>query len=340
MKLFITVDTEADDWDDFRPCSDGPCSNIRELPRAHELFARHAMRPSYLVSHRVATDREASATLRRLLEGGDCEIGAHCHPWETPPYIESNSLSNTMLCNLPPDLQRQKIQTLTECLTDAFGVRPISFRAGRWGYSYEVARSIRSCGYLIDTSVTPYITWEKDYGPDFSNLSLFSHSPDTKPVFPDSPSLDLIEVPATIGYLQRDFATAHARHQAISKSWMRHFRVGGMLYHLRLLNKVWLSPEIHEARDMIELVKRLQRQNFDYINMVFHSQTLCPGLSPFARTKEDSARFLKRLSSFLEFAAAEGIIGSTLREEFAAQDEDAIEAEPELACSVATVAAD
>ncbi len=321
MKLFVTVDTEADDWDDFRPVSDGPCNNIRQLPKVHELFVSCGVRPTYLVSHRVATDDEASGTLRDFLDSGTCEIGSHCHPWETPPYTESNSLSNTMLCNLPAELQKQKIATLTDCIEQRFGVRPLTFRAGRWGYDHNVARAIRENGYRIDTSITPYISWKADYGPDFSSLELKPYWPNTAEIFPDEEPVDLFEVPATIGFLQKDFSAAHARHRSIAQSWLRYLRVGGILYHLRLLNKVWLSPEVYSAYDMIELVKRLREDKVEYLNMVFHSQTLTPGLTPFARTKEESERFYRRLETFLQFIAAEGIKGSTLKEEFLGNDE-------------------
>ena len=321
MKLFVTVDTEADDWDDFRPVSDGPCSNIRQLPRVHDLFVKCGVRPSYLVSHRIATDDEAASTLRDFLDSGTCEIGAHCHPWETPPYTESNSLANTMICNLPIELQRKKIRTLTECIEQSFGVRPVSFRAGRWGYDHNVAKVIRECGYRVDTSITPFVSWKADHGPDFTSVELKPYWENTAEVFPDKAPVDLIEVPASIGFLQKDFVAAHERHRTIAGSWLKYFRINGILYHLRMLNKVWLSPEVYSAYDMIELVKRLRDENFAYANMVFHSQTLTPGLTPFAKTKEESIRFYKRLESFLEFIAAEGISGSTLKDEFLPENE-------------------
>jgi hypothetical protein len=43
-----------------------------------------------------------------------------------------------MLCNLAAELQYRKIRTLHELIGTRFGVRPVSFRAGRWGYGPAV----------------------------------------------------------------------------------------------------------------------------------------------------------------------------------------------------------
>ena len=59
--------------------------NLYALPTLHALFRRHGVRPTYVITHPVATDPRSADVLRALRETGTCEIGAHHHAWETPP---------------------------------------------------------------------------------------------------------------------------------------------------------------------------------------------------------------------------------------------------------------
>ena len=104
MKLVITVDTEEDNWGDYRPTG-WTLENIARLPALQRLFDDFNAQPTYLITYPVATDENAAAILGELLQAGTCEIGAHCHPWNTPPFEEPNTTVNTMLCNLDEHLQ-------------------------------------------------------------------------------------------------------------------------------------------------------------------------------------------------------------------------------------------
>ena len=84
----------------------------------------------------------AADTLREACEGGTAEIGAHLHPWNTPPLTEAFVPRNSMTKNLSPALQLAKIQQLTRTLEDAFGARPRSFRAGRYGLGADTISAL------------------------------------------------------------------------------------------------------------------------------------------------------------------------------------------------------
>ena len=85
MHLLVGIDTEGDNQWDAAARANQTFANIYALPRLHALFARHGVRPTYVITHPVASDPRSAAVLRELLAGGDCEIGAHHHVWETPP---------------------------------------------------------------------------------------------------------------------------------------------------------------------------------------------------------------------------------------------------------------
>ena len=219
-----------------------------------------------------------------------------------------------MLCNLPAELQYKKIQFLHEEIRRRFGKSPVSFRSGRWGYGPDVARHISELGYKIDSSITPYVDWTHDHGPDFGDLSpqpyTFSHD-DIYRHRPDGP---LAEIPVTIGYLQSNFALCNRIAKILTKQPFNRFPLHRALNKLNLLNRVWLSPDVTDTRSMIRLTRRMLANGYPLINLFFHSPALKRGLTPFVRSKDDEAQFMRRLREFLIFAQGAGIRSITLSE--------------------------
>src|SRR5438067_13202429 len=84
--LLVGIDTEGDNQWDVRARAHQTFENIYELPRLHEFFERHGVRPTYLTTYPVACDPRSAEVLRGLDARGNSEIGAHHHAWETPPF--------------------------------------------------------------------------------------------------------------------------------------------------------------------------------------------------------------------------------------------------------------
>jgi len=168
VHLTITIDTEEDEWGIYRQAGH-TVENIKEIPRLQELFDSYCVKPTYLISYPVATDISSIQVLRKIHDQGKCEIGAHCHPWNTPPFEEEMSETNSMLCNLHSDLQYRKIECLHSTIIKNFGIVPKVFRAGRWGYDDTIGEHLNRLRYTADTSVTPFSDWSEYHGPDFSS---------------------------------------------------------------------------------------------------------------------------------------------------------------------------
>jgi hypothetical protein len=83
--LLVAIDTEGDNQWDAGARANQTFENLHALGRLHDFFARHGVRPTYVITHPVARDPRSAEVLRGLLERGDCEVGAHHHAWETPP---------------------------------------------------------------------------------------------------------------------------------------------------------------------------------------------------------------------------------------------------------------
>jgi hypothetical protein len=303
MYLAITIDVEEDNWSDYN--SEPVLSNIGKLTELQNLFDKFDVKPTYLISYPVAADKNSISILRKILDRDRCEIGAHLHPWNTPPFEEEKTVKNTMLFNLSKDLQYRKLESLHEKIVENFKMEPVAFRSGRWGFDQTVAENIHRLGYKVDTSVSPYLNWKSYYGPDFSN-----RSPMPQIVHmgkSGSPDCSILEVPATIGFLQDNYDRCNACLKAISGSALRHFRLIGVLDKLKIINKVWLSPESDDAGKMIQLAESIKRNNYPILNMFFHSPSLQHGLTHFTKTKEEEEELTHRIEKFLEYKVLSNI---------------------------------
>ena len=306
MKLVITVDVEEDQWG-ITPPRYATVHNVYRLATLQKLLNEFGIIPTYLLTYPVVRDPHAVGILREIFAAGECEVGTHCHPWNTPPYEEPLNAYNSMLCNLPVTLQFEKLQRLHEAIQSNFETAPVAFRSGRWGFDAEVARNIIRLGYRIDTSVTPYTSWAQASGPDFSR---FSPRPSmfTEHLRAERDSNHMLaEIPATIGYLHGDFQACAELVGRLRRAPFCGFKLGSLLSRLHLLRKVWLSPEMETPAIMMQLVRQMRSQGYELLNLVFHSSALLGGCGPFVRSQADEHAFMRKLHTFLCLALEDGI---------------------------------
>jgi len=325
MKLVITIDVEEDNWSRYS-ATDNPVSNVERLVGLQALFDRYGARPTYLLSYPVATTPESVTILKRLSAEGRCELGMHCHPWNTPPFDEEITDVHSMLCNLPDALVERKLTVLHDTICKNFGCSPVSFRAGRWGFGPAVARTLCKLGYRVDTSVSPYEDWRIYHGPDYSGFQLHPYRFEAENISLPMESGTLFEVPTSVGFLQEDFDRCRSWMPRLDNGVCRMLHLKGILGRLRVLNKVWLSPELSEAGAMIELIDRLCEKQLPVLNMSFHSTSLKAGLAPFVTFPEEEADFLKRIEAVLAHARNSNFEFLTLDEYERFEDRNAFRA--------------
>jgi hypothetical protein len=216
------------------------------------------------------------------------------------------------ISNLPAALQFEKIKNLTDTIEANFGRRPTSYRSGRWAFNDTVAQQLVRLGYQVDTSVFPAWDWRGLGGNDDST---WSHEPYVYRAqgADGTAGGSLLEVPATVGFLQSPSGLARAAFRVL-KRVPAGDQVTAVLRRLGMLNHVCVSPEINGAGDMIKLAERLLARGTKVINMFFHSPTLLEGCSPFARSSTDVAAFVARIDEFLTFARSAGLRSVTMSE--------------------------
>jgi hypothetical protein len=321
--VIVSIDTEEDNWDRSR--SEVTLENIRELPTLVAFFKRWGVRPTYFTTYQVATDSRAASVLREAFVVGGGEIATHLHPWNTPPLTEAFVPRNSMLANLPADLQLAKLRRVTGALQEAFQVTPRAFRAGRYGLGTDTVPALLSCGYRVDSSVMPFFSWkEVDDGPGFLDAPLAAYrlAPGHDVTDPAREG-DLIEIPLSCGFSRRPFNLWARVRAVLDAPALRPLHLVGLVARTGLCKRVVLSPELSSVADMLRLSRRLLDQGVRHLQLTWHSPTLKPGLSPFAATAADVARLYASVAAYLEgLARITPLTFATVSEAGAALAED------------------
>jgi peptidoglycan/xylan/chitin deacetylase (PgdA/CDA1 family) len=297
MHLLVGIDTEGDNQWDAAARANQRFENIYALPRLHALFARHGVRPTYVITHPVATDSRSADVLRALVAGGDCEIGAHHHAWETPPCTPDDVRRHAYASTLPRQQFEEQLASLTSAIAAAVGVRPVSYRSGRFGFSADHVAALEREGYLIESSIAPLFYESHKGGPEFVEA----------PLTPYFLAYDTATAPGTSNLLEVPVSAALNRRLPRRLQYMyarapRNYTTKRALRALGLLRLRWLRPSYSSLDDMIALARDLVRQQVPVLNLLFHSSEAIVGGSPYNRTQAELDDFCDRLEKFLAFA--------------------------------------
>jgi hypothetical protein len=300
--LIITVDTEEEGlWSDSFKGTGNTVRNIQAIPAFQSVCENHGIEPVYLINSPVIENKESSNLLRSISGHGKCEIGCHIHPWNTHPIDEDCSIFNSYLCNLDTDTQAYKLEHVTRSIENQFGLRPKSFRAGRYGLDIVGAQLLKDLGYSVDSSVCPFTDYSADGGPDFRGYPWVPYYIGDTFENPASNKSDLLEVPVSFGYNWRNFSAAFRLDEVLTGTALRRFRIRGILDRLNLLNKIKFSPEKHKLSLLKRMAKIYAQNNSPSLVMMFHSSSLVPGLSPYVNTETDLKSFLHTIDSLSDY---------------------------------------
>jgi len=293
-ELLIVVDTEEEfDWTAPFSRDSRATTSIPAQARAHDIYDRFGVVPTYVIDHPVATDPAAVAFLKGLRDAGKAEIGAHLHPWVTPPFAEEVTTRNSYHCNLPPALERAKIAALTDAIETAFGARPTAFKAGRYGFGPNTKQVLIDLGYEVDCSLVPHTDLSGDGGPDFRDV-------------PDRPHwLDegrgLLEIPLTVGYLGALPGLGEKADWLFDSPGAERLRVPGLLARIGLVARSRLTPEGTPPDEQCRLIAAMAARGHNLFSLTYHSPSLAPGHTPYVRDETDLAAFLASIEQVLAF---------------------------------------
>jgi hypothetical protein len=297
VHLLVGIDTEGDNQWDAAARANQRFENLYALPRLHALFARHGVRPTYVITYPVAKDERSAAVLRDLQAGGDCEIGAHHHAWETPPCTADDIRRHPYAASLPLQQFEDQLASLTDAIEEAVGRRPVSYRSGRFGFSAAHVAALERYGYEIESSVAPLFYEAHKQGPDFVEAPLtpyyLAYDSATKPG-----TSDLLEIPVSAALnrnLPKSLQYLYARAP-------KPYTTKRVLRKLGVARVRWLRPSYSSLDDMIALARDLAEAKEPVLNLLFHSSEAIVGGSPYNKTEAELAAFCDRLERFFEFA--------------------------------------
>ena len=292
-QLLVVVDTEEEfDWSQPFDRSRTGTASIAAQDRAHAIYDRYGVVPTYLMDHPVATAPLAARYLRRLVDAGRADFGTHCHPWVTPPFEEVVNNVNSFHGNLPPELEAAKIRASTEAVAQAFGAAPRSFKAGRYGLGPRTFDTLIDLGYTVDCSFVPHTSFVASDGPDFQG------TPD-RPFFTDA-TRRLLEVPLTVGYSGALHAFGRRHNGFVDAPLAQGLRLPGILSRLGLMERARLSPEGFDAATQCRLLRAMVAQGVRVFTLTYHSPSLAPGHTPYVPDEEALATFLRCIETVLD----------------------------------------
>jgi peptidoglycan/xylan/chitin deacetylase (PgdA/CDA1 family) len=315
--LLVGIDTEGDNQWDPAARRRQTFTNIYALPRLHALLHRHAVRPTYLVTHPVARDAQSADLLRELRAEGTCEIGAHHHAWETPPFSPGDADLHLYARQLPIDRFEQQLEALTEAIERAVGVRPVSYRSGRFGFDGSHVFALERAGYQVDSSVAPLFNERHKGGPSFVRAPRDPYFLSYDNACSRGAS-QVLEIPISAALHPRMSAAISRLYAQVPRRYTLH----RVLRKLRLARMLWLRPSYSSLPDMQRLAGRLVSEGAPVLNVFFHSSEGVAGGSPYNRTEAELRAFLNRFDRFLAFATealqAEPVTFSEFRTRYAA----------------------
>ena len=201
-------------------------------------------------------------TLKQEQQAG-AEVGTHLHIGDDFP------------CNVPQE--RYHLEQLTNLYEQAFGTRPCSYRAGRYGMSDGTLVALAELGYKVDCSVTPHVDWSAQGGPNYRSCT-------NRPYW----NQGILEVPITI---------LGMRHWWPFGGWSRYR---------------WLRPSVATSEHLRWIVDRACDTGMEVLNMTFHTMELIPRASPYVRTQAETALYLRRIERTVAYMVKKGFEPTTL----------------------------
>lgn len=294
-RFIVTVDTEEEfDWSAPFTRDRHGTTHVRAIDRFQQLCDAHQVRPAYLVDYPIADDAGAVELLGSYVHAGRADVGVQLHPWVNPPFAEEPNIHNSYACNLPPELERQKLEALHSLITARFGVKPQMYRAGRYGAGANSRKILHDLGMTIDTSVRSLFDYSGQGGPNYADCPLDPYWIVER---------ELLELPVTTVFS----GTLRSAGKLIFSRAFEAMTSRGLLARTGMLERIALTPEGIPVEKAIQAVDVALSRNIPILNFSFHSPSLAVGHTPYVRTEEDLERFYDWWTKIFAHLAARGV---------------------------------
>jgi hypothetical protein len=297
-RLLVVIHTEEEfDWSQGFDRGNVGVSHVQSIGRVQDIFERLGVIPTYVVDFPIASHEESARVFRDYAASGRAVLGAHLHPWVSPPFEEAVTVFNSYPGNLPVALEEAKLGSLAEAIEKSIGVRPRVYLAGRYGYGQNTAAILKKLGFEVDLSPVASYSFTSDGGPDFRDCGC-------DPFWEGRPG-ELLRIPHSGGYVGFLARRGRAGFDPAESATLRSLRLPGILWRCGALRHVRLTPEGYGLDDMKRLTREIFAAGTRVFHFSFHSPSVSPGFTPYVRSDADLERFLATIRGYLEFFAGE-----------------------------------
>jgi hypothetical protein len=283
--FFITIDTEGDNgWD--RP-QFNETKNAQGVERFQKFCESFGFKPIWLTNYEMSMDSTFVKVAKEAISNNMCEIGAHIHPWNSPPdsYLtEADYKYLPYLIEYPDEVMEEKIAFLTKHLEDVFWEKIISHRAGRWATNEKYLNYLSDYGYKVDCSVTPLINWENSKGsPNGSGGPDYSDCPN-RVYYPLKDNRNFYEIPMST---MNDVMFNNIFINTIIKASPKIMKETKVFNAINARKVNMLRPRLGAGKKMLHMAEKLIADpTVDYLEFMIHSSELYPGTSPKCKTED------------------------------------------------------
>lgn len=296
--LSVVIHTEEEfDWDQAHAREEIGVEHMRHIDRAQTVFDAFGIVPNYVIDYPIASQPLGYETLRRYQEDGRALIGAHLHPWVSPPLTEALTRAHTYPGNLPRELEYEKLRILTETIETNLGQRPRTYLAGRYGNGPHSAAILEQLGYEVDISVAPPIDYSADGGPDYSGY--------TAAPFWFGRERPLLALPGAGCYAGWLKGAGTPFYRLLTHPALRWARLPAITSRLRAFERIRLSPEDYTLPEMQRMTRSMLDDGQRIFVFSFHSPSVHPGYTPYVRDEAGLKQFLDKTRGYFEWFMGE-----------------------------------
>lgn len=307
QRVLLTVDTEEEfDWEAPFSREGHSLEHVSALPGFIALCEEIGAHPVFLIDWPIVENDAAMECLADAARRGVADIGIQLHPWVNPPFDEEVTARNSFAGNLPPELAIAKFNALRDRIEEVSGIVPLIHRAGRYGLGDHSAQMLKAGGVAIDTSVRSLFDYSDQHGPDYTNHPLHPYWVDE--------DRQLLELPVTTVYwgVLRQLGKHIHRAQRHLPTFFAGFS------RTRLLERIALTPEGVTLEEAIRGIDIALDDGLPVLVLSFHSPSLAPGHTPYARTEADVEALHHWLREVYAYLGQRGVASTTTAEILAA----------------------
>jgi len=298
ITFLLSVDTEEEwDWEGPFPEENFSVENLHILPKFQTFCEEIGLRPCYFVDYAAAVGLVKQTEFLERAAQSQCELGAHLHPWANPPYFGKPTEENSHVVNLPLPQVEKKLDALMDLFSSTLNYKPKAFRSGRWGISEPIMELLYLRGFDIDSSVYPF--YKNEYFNCYG-ASLSAYWPSSTDVLKPGTQRNIIEMPVTVGFSKTPFEKASRLHDLSQCSFLQLLKPTALLWHSKILRKIYFSPEVSKTEDLIKLAEKTIENGQHFLHMYFHSSNLINNGTGFLKSDSAYSLICQRITAVIK----------------------------------------